>query len=29
MQDINTGWERMLKGDVKFRFVIDMKSLTQ
>jgi uncharacterized zinc-type alcohol dehydrogenase-like protein len=27
MQEINTGWDRMLKGDVKFRFVIDMQSL--
>jgi uncharacterized zinc-type alcohol dehydrogenase-like protein len=29
MQEINTGWERMLKGDVKFRFVVDMASLRQ
>jgi uncharacterized zinc-type alcohol dehydrogenase-like protein len=28
MQDINTAYERMLKSDVKYRFVIDMKSLT-
>ena len=27
MQDINTAYERMLKGDVKYRFVIDMASL--
>jgi uncharacterized zinc-type alcohol dehydrogenase-like protein len=27
MQEINTAWERMLKGDVKYRFVIDMASL--
>ncbi|UCD61201.1 MAG: NAD(P)-dependent alcohol dehydrogenase [Flavobacteriaceae bacterium] len=27
MQDINTAYERMLKSDVKYRFVIDMKSL--
>jgi uncharacterized zinc-type alcohol dehydrogenase-like protein len=24
---INTAYERMLKGDVKYRFVIDTKSL--
>ena len=29
MQDINEAYERMLKGDVKYRFVIDMKSLKQ
>jgi len=29
MQEINTGWDRMLKGDVKFRFVIDMAPLRQ
>lgn len=27
MQDINEAYERMLKGDVKYRFVIDMQSL--
>ncbi len=27
MQDINTAYERMLKSDVKYRFVIDMKSI--
>jgi len=27
MQDINTAYERMLKNDVKYRFVIDMASL--
>jgi uncharacterized zinc-type alcohol dehydrogenase-like protein len=27
MQDINSAYERMLKSDVKYRFVIDMKSL--
>lgn len=27
MQQINEAWERMHKGDVKYRFVIDMKSL--
>jgi uncharacterized zinc-type alcohol dehydrogenase-like protein len=27
MQDINTAYERMLKSDVKYRFVIDMESL--
>ncbi|MAN53093.1 NAD(P)-dependent alcohol dehydrogenase [Marinimicrobium sp.] len=27
IQDINTAYERMKKGDVKYRFVIDMKSL--
>jgi uncharacterized zinc-type alcohol dehydrogenase-like protein len=27
IQDINTAWDRMLKGDVKYRFVIDMSSL--
>ncbi len=29
MQDINEAYERMLKGDVKYRFVIDMDSLKQ
>ena len=29
MQNINEAFERMLKGDVKYRFVIDMKSLTK
>ena len=27
IQDINTAYERMLKSDVHYRFVIDMKSL--
>lgn len=27
MQDINTAYERMLKSDVRYRFVIDMQSL--
>jgi uncharacterized zinc-type alcohol dehydrogenase-like protein len=27
IQQINTAYERMLKGDVRYRFVIDMKSL--
>ncbi|KGE12930.1 NAD(P)-dependent alcohol dehydrogenase [Sphingobacterium deserti] len=27
MQDINSAYERLLKGDVKYRFVIDMASL--
>lgn len=27
MQDINTAWERMIKSDVKYRFVIDLKTL--
>lgn len=29
MQDINEAYERMLKGDVKYRFVIDMATLKQ
>ena len=29
MQNINEAFERMLKSDVKYRFVIDMKSLTK
>lgn len=29
MQDINGAYERMLKSDVKYRFVIDMASLTK
>lgn len=29
IQDINQAYERMLKGDVKYRFVIDMKSLSR
>ena len=29
MKDINTAYERMLKGDVKYRFVIDMDTLKQ
>lgn len=28
MQDINEAYERMLKGDVKYRFVIDLATLT-
>lgn len=27
MQDINTAYDRLIKGDVKYRFVIDMDSL--
>ncbi|MDF3054932.1 MAG: alcohol dehydrogenase [Gammaproteobacteria bacterium] len=27
IQEINTAYERMLKGDVRYRFVVDMKSL--
>ena len=27
MGDINTAYERMMKGDVKYRFVIDMATL--
>jgi len=27
MQDINVAYERMLKSDVKYRFVIDLASL--
>ena len=27
MQDVNTAYDRLLKGDVKYRFVIDMASL--
>jgi uncharacterized zinc-type alcohol dehydrogenase-like protein len=27
VQDINTAYDRMQKGDVKYRFVIDMKTL--
>lgn len=29
IQDVNTAYERLLKGDVKYRFVIDMASLKQ
>jgi uncharacterized zinc-type alcohol dehydrogenase-like protein len=29
VQDINEAWERMLRSDVKYRFVIDMASLKQ
>jgi uncharacterized zinc-type alcohol dehydrogenase-like protein len=29
IQDINKAYERLLKGDVKYRFVIDMASLKQ
>ena len=28
IQEINQAYERMLKNDVKYRFVIDLKSLT-
>ena len=28
-QDIDTAYERMVKSDVKYRFVIDMASLKQ
>jgi uncharacterized zinc-type alcohol dehydrogenase-like protein len=27
MQKVNQAYDRMLKGDVKYRFVIDMKTL--
>jgi uncharacterized zinc-type alcohol dehydrogenase-like protein len=27
MRDINTAYERMLRSDVKYRFVIDMQTL--
>ena len=27
IQDINIAWQRMLKSDVKYRFVIDIASL--
>ena len=27
MKDIDVAYDRMLKGDVKYRFVIDMNSL--
>jgi uncharacterized zinc-type alcohol dehydrogenase-like protein len=27
IQQVNTAYERLLKGDVKYRFVIDMASL--
>ena len=27
MKDINEAYERMIKGDVKYRFVIDMATL--
>jgi uncharacterized zinc-type alcohol dehydrogenase-like protein len=29
MQEIDAAYERMLKGDVKYRFVIDMATLAQ
>tara|TARA_R110002073_G_scaffold62428_4_gene156585 strand:- start:34 stop:258 length:225 start_codon:yes stop_codon:yes gene_type:complete len=29
MQDINVAYERMLKGDVHYRFIIDMKLLKE
>jgi len=28
IQDIDKAYDRMVKGDVKYRFVIDMRSLT-
>ncbi|MDQ6733342.1 MAG: NAD(P)-dependent alcohol dehydrogenase, partial [Nitrospirota bacterium] len=28
IQQIDTAYERMLKGDVRYRFVIDLNSLT-
>jgi len=27
MQDINDAYERMIKGEVRYRFVIDLKTL--
>ena len=27
MQDVNAAYERVIKSDVKYRFVIDMKTL--
>jgi uncharacterized zinc-type alcohol dehydrogenase-like protein len=27
MKDINDAYERMIKGDVRYRFVIDLKTL--
>lgn len=29
IQNVNKAWDRVVKGDVKYRFVIDMKSLSQ
>lgn len=29
IQDVNTAYDRLLKGDVKYRFVIDVASLRQ
>jgi len=29
IQNINTAYERMMKSDVKYRFVIDIKSLKE
>ena len=29
MQDVNTAYDRMEESDVKYRFVIDMKSLQE
>jgi uncharacterized zinc-type alcohol dehydrogenase-like protein len=29
IDQVNEGYERLLKGDVKYRFVIDMASLKQ
>jgi uncharacterized zinc-type alcohol dehydrogenase-like protein len=29
MEEINHAYERMLKSDVKYRFVIDMSSLSE
>ena len=28
-KEINTAYERMLKGDIKYRFVIDNQTLTE
>ena len=29
IQQINESWDRVIRGDVKYRFVIDMKSLNE
>ena len=29
MQQVNVAWQRLEKGDVKYRFVIDMESLRE
>ena len=29
MEEVNHAWERMEKGDVRYRFVIDMSTLEQ